>query len=516
MLESAQSSEPALALKVVGISKRFGGQKALDDVSLTARAGEVHCLLGQNGSGKSTLIKILAGFHEPDGAGEYLVDGVPVAFGSPVEAHRQGLRFVHQDLALIEKLSITDNLALGGSYRGKWWLSTRREGREAAEVLRRFGITDVSVTAPLAELGASQRAMTAIIRAASQGEFPSVLVCDEPTASLSEHEKETLFSLLRVLKDRGAAIVYVTHRLQEVFQIGDYVTVLRDGRNVASGLPVASLDHDSLVATILGREPEAFYETPPPPGRGSVIEVDGLAGEHIRELSLTVHSGEIVGLAGLMGSGVEQALPLIFGASAKTAGEVRVRGRALRAGQTHDAVEAGLVYVPGDRKRLGSFAAWPLASNITVSSIPSFGPMKWLSARREQAAVRGYLERFKVVPSSPKAIFSTLSGGNQQKVVIARSQHSGAAALLVEEPTAGVDVGAKPAIYSSLARIAREGGSILLMSSDYEEVSMICDRVLVLSGGVPVAWLSGDKLTPESILSACLHTRANGNGASDA
>jgi ribose transport system ATP-binding protein len=512
-LESEVDLVPALS--VSGVSKWFGSQRALDDVSLTVRRGEVHCLLGQNGSGKSTLIKILAGFHEPDGAGEYLVDGAPVAFGSSADAHSRGMRFVHQDLAVIDKFSVTDNLALGGSYVGKWWLSTRRERRGAADVMRRFGIEGVPVSTPLSQLGASQKTMTAIIRAVSQGGTPKVLVCDEPTASLSENEKETLFSLLRVLRDQGVAILYVTHRLQEVFQIGDRVTVLRDGRNVAVGLPVSTLDHDSLVATILGGEPETFYETPPPPGREPVIEVDDLAGGEIRGLSLTVHSGEIVGVCGLMGSGAEQALPLIFGALPKDRGEVRVAGRTVKAGQPHGAVDAGLVFVPGDRKRLGGFLSWPLASNVTISSIPSVGPLKWLSAGREQAKVRGYLQRFNVVPASPKAIFSNLSGGNQQKVMIARTQHSNAAAVLIEEPTAGVDVGAKPAIYSALAGIARDGGSILLMTSDYEEASMICDRVLVLSGGEPVAWLSGDRLTPDSILSASLHFRSHGNEKAD-
>ncbi|EFC80296.1 sugar ABC transporter ATP-binding protein [Parafrankia sp. EUN1f] len=504
------------ALEVVGISKRFGGQRALNDVSFTANRGEVHCLLGHNGSGKSTLIKVLAGFHQPDGDGRLLVDGASVPFGSPVEAHQHGLRFVHQDLALIEKLSVTDNLALGGTYIGKRWLSSRRENRGAEEVMRRLGITDVPVATPLARLSASQRAMTAIVRAVSQGGLPSVLVCDEPTASLSENEKERLFSLLRALRDRGVAIIYVTHRLHEVFQIGDHVTVLRDGRNVVDSLPVTSLDHGSLVAAILGREPEAFYTTPPAPSLEPVIEVEGLAGERVRDLSVTVHAGEIVGLVGLMGSGVEEALPLIFGAGATTAGEVRVRGRTLKPGHPDDAVDAGLVYVPGDRKRLGGFAHWPLSSNITVSSIPSVGPMKWLSRRRERASVLTYLTSFGVMPASPKAIFSTLSGGNQQKVVIARTQHSGATAVLVEDPTAGVDVGAKPAIYAALARIAGAGGAILLMTSDYEEASMICDRVIVLSAGLPVAWLSGDALTPDSILTASLRAHSDDGATADA
>ena len=307
------------ALEVSGIYKRFAGQRALEDVSLTLRHGEVHCLLGQNGSGKSTLIKILAGFHEPDSATKYLVDEKPVAFGAPSASHDHGLRFVHQDLALIDKLSITDNLALGGSYIGKRWLSSRRERRGAEEILQRFGLANIPVTTPVGKLDASQRAMTAIVRAMSQGDSPSVFVCDEPTASLSEGEKQRLFSLLRLLKDRGVAILYVTHRLQEVFQIGDQVTVLRDGRNVAT-LPVGSLDHESLVATILGRTPESFYETPPQPGSDPVIEVENLSGGDVRRLSVTVHSGEIVGLCGLMGSGAEQALPLNFRHGAEDCG----------------------------------------------------------------------------------------------------------------------------------------------------------------------------------------------------
>lgn len=509
-------STPVLELKHV--SKQFGGEHALSDVSLTLERGEVHCLLGQNGSGKSTLIKVLAGVYVPDGPAEMTIEGQRAHFGSPVQARRMGLRFVHQDLALIEKLSVVDNLALGGSYVGKRWISTRRESRAAMAKLREFGVSGFSVTAPLEHLGISERTMTAIVRAVSQDGTAVVLVCDEPTAALSENEKGSLFKLLRFLKEQGVSILYVTHRLQEVFEIGDKVTVLRDGHNVASSVPVASLDHDDLVATILGRRPEAFYQpTVAAPSSEPVLEVTGLSGERIRDLSMTVHAGEIVGICGLMGSGVEEVLPLMFGARPKAAGTVSMRGQTRPVRRTIDAVKAGLAYVPADRKGLGSFVAWSVMQNVTICSIPAVRPLGLLSRRRERTAATRYIDQFNVVPANPEVRFGALSGGNQQKVVIARTQHSGAKAILLEEPTAGVDVGAKPAIYSALSAVARDdGGAIVMMTSDFEEASAVCDRVLVINEGIAFAWLSGSELTPDNILSASIQSLSTAKASSRA
>jgi ribose transport system ATP-binding protein len=504
----AASGDPAVqdespALQLSRISKRFGGQQALTDASLTLQRGEVHCLLGQNGSGKSTLIKILAGVEVPDTGGQYFIDGTKMDFGNPNEVRRLGLRFVHQDLALIEKLSVTDNLALGSSYVGTKWISSRREDRTAQKTLERYGITDIPASMKVSRLGLSQRTMTAIVRAMSQDETPLVLVCDEPTAALSEREKETLFELLRLLKSQGVAILYVTHRLSEVFQIGDRVTVLRGGRNVASEL-VASLDHDKLVSTILGREPETFYPTPMPSGLDSVLEIDGLAGGHLHDVSLDVHAGEIVGVCGLMGSGADDVLPLVFGATPRTGGTVKRPGLAQNLRTPSECTQAKIAYVPSDRNRLGSFVNWSVAKNMTICAIPTF--LGRVSRRRERAETTRLIDQFGVMPRDPHGRVGNLSGGNAQKVVVARTQHSGAEVVLLEDPTAGVDVGAKPAIYSALNEIARGGGAILLMTSDFEEASKICDRVVVIANGRAVVWLSGSALSPDAILSAAIHT----------
>ncbi len=492
-------------LTLEGLSKVFQGQRALDQVGLELRRGEVHALLGQNGSGKSTLIKILSGYHSPEPGAKAMLRGEPLELGSAEAAHAGGLRFIHQDSMLLDGLSVAENLALGGEYTSRWWVSDRREAHVAAEQLARYGVV-VDPSMPAANLSPAQHTMVAIVRALRDGVAQQgVLVLDEPTATLHGPEAARLFDVIRTIRNDGGPVLYVTHRLQEVFAIADRVSVLRDGRRVATEA-VADLDHDRLVQLILGRSVDSLYPSPPPLRDDLALEVKGVAGGSVEDLTLTLHRGEIVGLTGLVGSGIEQALHLIFGAQAPDRGQVTLDGVRLGEASPSASIRAGLAFAPADRQRLSGIASWTLAENVTLPRLSSRGPLRWMGVRRERSETTRWLERLNVVPAASDAMFSSLSGGNQQKTVLARWLRCGASVYLLEEPTAGVDIGAKGAIYESLAGVAETGAGVLITSTDVEEVCSICDRVMVMREGRVAAVLQGDERTEERVLAESMRT----------
>ena len=500
---SSNIGAPKLSLS--GLTKTFQGQRALDDVKLELRPGEIHCLLGQNGSGKSTLIKILAGYHSPDADSDATayIDGDALELGSSSAAHDLGLRFIHQDLALIDSLTVHENLALGNKYAGRFWLSESTERRHAEEVFKKYGV-DIDAGASLGKLGAASRTMTAIVRALHHGDAATgILVLDEPTASLSEVEKDHLFAMLRDVRAQGGTMLYVTHRLHEVFELADRVTVLRDGRSVATR-EVADLNHDSLIELILGRPVDAFYPEPPAPGKDAVLEVTGLRGGAVRDFSSTVMANEIVGIVGLDGSGAEDIPHLIFGASKRESGEILLDGQPCNPSSPSDAIRKGLAFVPGDRKRLGGVADWTLRENLTLPKILGRGPLRWLAERWEAQQVASFLTDLEVKPNDTEARFSSLSGGNQQKIMIARWLRCQARVYLLEEPTAGVDVGARSAIYNALRQLALNGAAVLMTTSDLEEACSVCDRVYVIHEGRVTGELRGARLTVDNLLGEML------------
>jgi ribose transport system ATP-binding protein len=500
LVAPVRAGTPA-ALELRCVSKAFAGDKALDNVDLELRSGEIHALLGQNGSGKSTLIKILAGYHQPSPGASASANEQPFELGSPSAARDAGIRFIHQDLGLINEFDIVDNLALGDTYQGRWWLSGRRERAHAREVCAEHGIA-VDVTAPLRSYGRAVQTTVAIARALTHEiRGGALLVLDEPTAALPEHDVQHLFGLLREARRRGATILYVTHRMGEVFDIADRVTVLRDGRRVATH-PVCALDHHSLVELIVGRSVESFYPETPPSSREPVLEVRDLSGGVLVDVSLQVRRGEIVGVTGLIGSGYDVLLSYIFGGVSRHAGSVTVRGAAVPAGSPRAAIGAGMGYAPADRKRVGAIADWTLRENITLPALRPRGrwPLPWLSDRSERRESAEWVERFGIVPADPQARFAELSGGNQQKAVVARWIRRGAEVLLLDEPTNGVDVGSKHAIYESIAAATAGGTSVLISSSDTEELCALCDRVHVMRRGCVGAVLTGQALTPERVL----------------
>jgi ribose transport system ATP-binding protein len=478
------------------LSKTFPGQMALVDVDLEVRPGEVHALLGQNGSGKSTLIKILAGFHQPDSGARATYAGEPIELGSATAAQEAGIRFVHQDLALVEDLDAVDNLALGsGGYAGRWWLSSRRERRAASGALAQLGL-GIDLNLPLRKLSAAERTMVAIARAMREGsESRRLLVLDEPTAALGGERAERLFDLVRRIRAGGGSVLYVTHRLEEVFELADRVTVLRDGRRVDTRV-VSELDHDGLVELIVGRALSEIFPTPQPARADVLLGASGLAGEVIRDVSFDVHAGEIVGVTGLFGSGREELPYLLTGARPLRGGSLALGGDMLGRLTSARAIEAGIAFVPADRKRESALPLMSVAENVTLPRLVTDRRTRWLSVRRERADALSWLRRVDVRPLAPEATLATLSGGNQQKAVIARWLRRRSRVLVMDEPTQGVDIGAKAGIYRDLAAVAEEGGAVIVFSSDTEELASLCDRVLVIRSGQVAHVVDGETLEP--------------------
>jgi ribose transport system ATP-binding protein len=491
------------ALRIRNLSKLFAGQRALDHVDLDVRAGEVHALLGANGSGKSTLIKVLAGYHEPEPGVTVDVNGQQLPVADARASSAAGLRFIHQDLGLIPTLSLAENLELGGEYGGRWWLSDRAQCVRARQILTRYGV-NADPRELVESLRPTQQTLLAIARAVESGlGADGFLVLDEPTASLPPEEVRHLFTILARLKEHGVTILYVTHRLAEVFEIADRVTVLRDGRRVTTE-PVAGLDHDRLVELILGHELEASDNVARALADEAALSVSGFEAGALNGVSFAVGVGEILGITGLMGSGYEELLGFLFGAQRRSAGEVSIGRRRLPLRATpRDSIRAGIGYAPAERRRYGAVVEWTLRENVTLPAIRGEGRLRWLSERREARDARGWLERLAVTPSDPEHEFAALSGGNQQRLVLARWLRSGAKVLLLDEPTLGVDAGAKHAIYDELRAAAAQGAAIVVSSSDTEELCELCDRVLVMGDGSIRTELSGE-MTPDEIFSDTL------------
>jgi ribose transport system ATP-binding protein len=497
----AAEGEPRLTIN--NLSKSFEGRTVVREVSLRLRAGEVHALLGQNGSGKSTLIKVLAGYYTPDSTSSNAeMNGVEMALGSPTAAYSSGLRFIHQDLGLVEALSVVENLNLGP--RGlQLWLSHGREQR-AAQTLMADAELEIDVRTTVSDLSPAEKTMVAVVRALRDGIGErGVLVLDEPTATLPEHEVQLLFSLIDNLRRRGVSILFVTHRLDEVFTIADRVTVLRDGEVVGTEA-VEALDTGSLVQMILGRPVEQLYPEPPPPLADLALVASNLQGAQVKDLSFQLRRGEILGVAGLTGSGREEVGRLLFGAERWRDGHLEIHGRSFAALTPAAAIAAGIAYVPPDRKREAALLDYSLRENLTLPKISSRGPLQWVSLRSEANETGEWLRRFEISPADAEETFSRLSGGNQQRVIMARSIRCEPSVLVCDEPSQGVDVGAKGAIYQQISGIAEAGAGVVLVSTDHDELAAVCDRVLVFREGRIAATLTRSSLDTDRITEQCI------------
>jgi ribose transport system ATP-binding protein len=494
-------------LEVVDVSKVFPGVRALDDVSFTLQAGEVHALVGENGAGKSTLIKVLTGVYQPDG-GQLRYQDQQVSFGSPMDAQRAGISTIYQEVNLIPLMSVAHNLFLGREPRTRFGtLDETRMNREASEILVRYGVTtDVRRQLGTLALGAQQ--MVALARAVMID--AKVVIMDEPTSSLEPREVDTLFGVIRDLHAQGIGIVYVSHRLDELYQICDAVTILRDGKVVHTGR-LAELERIRLVSLMLGRDMSAVRregatafsgEATADAGTPPVLQVTDLNSRRkLHDITFDVKPGEVVGLGGLLGAGRSETIKAIAGAYPLDGGDIRVDGKDLKRPTTVSAVKAGIAIQPEDRKAEGIVAGLSVRENIALAILPRMAKLGVVSDAKIDAVVDKYMKRLQIKASSPHQRVGDLSGGNQQKVLLARLLATEPKVLLLDEPTRGIDVGAKAEVQSLIDELASEGLGVVLVSSDAEELIEGAGRVVVLRDGVVVGTLTGDRVTTEDLLS---------------
>ena len=509
-------SEPVL--EVSGLNKSFGNQRALIDVDMKLRAGEVCALIGQNGSGKSTLIKILAGYHAADPGAALSFRGRPVSIDDRSAAWRHHVRFIHQDLGLVPTMSVLDNLALGIGYRTGRMRRIRwgEERKRASAILSQFGLGQIDLGAPVGRLGAVEKTLIAVARALldwDDGE--GVLVLDEPTAALSAPEVDRLFAAIRPLTERGVAILFVSHRFAESFEIADRVIVLRDGRVVASR-PIAELNERALLSLMIDGVPEEMYPTTPAHGNDNALVVRRLSGGRVHDFSLIAQQGEIVGVAGLAGSGREDIPRLLFGDLRAASGEIVVGDSRMERPSPAAAIKLGVGLVPSDRMHRSVFFQATVRENITLPDLSPFWRGMRLDRRAEQREVSAWLARVRLTPPDPEYPMGALSGGNQQKGVIARWLRLKPKVLILDEPTHGVDMGAKTAIFGLISEAAGAGTAVVMCSSEAKDLAAVCDRVLVLNHGKVVADLSGESLTERQIVAVSLTGTTNHEKSDDA
>lgn len=507
---------PAVAIE--NVSKTFPGQRALDAVSMSMRRGEIHGLLGENGSGKSTLIKILSGYYTPDPGGRVEIGGEPLTFASATDSTRLGLRFVHQHLGVIDQLTAIENVALSSGYAvglGRR-INLKAQARRTQEVLDRLGV-DVDLWRPLGECRAIDRTVVAIARALDGLDNDrGVLVLDEPTAALPPDEVEHLFEVVRELRRRGVTTIYVSHRLDEVFDLCDRVSILRDG--VMQGtFDIAALDRRSLIRLIVGQDIDE--EAPPASaggsedasGAGSVgrtrpprLAVQELEGGNLRQVSFAVQPGEFLGVAGLLGSGREELAYAVVGAVPSRARSRALDGVELGRLSPVSARRAGIGLIPGNRQKGSAISEFDVRENITLANLEQVRRGGRISRREELRTARRWIRELDLRPPDPAKSFGLLSGGNQQKAILARWFNTEPSVILVDEPTAGVDIGARHAIYTRMREHAATGVAFVVSSSDFDDLVELCSRVIVLRSGRVVDELQGSDITLDALLTATM------------
>jgi len=495
---------PAL-LELRGISKRFAGVRALREVDLDLAEGAVHALVGENGAGKSTLVKILAGVHHPD-EGEIRLAGAPLVLAGPAAARDRGIAVMHQQPNLFPDLDVAENVFAGRLPIARFGrVDWRRARSAAAGLLARLGVS-LDVAAPVRGLSVADQQLVEVAKALSLD--ARVLVMDEPTAALSGREVDRLFATVRQLREHGVAVLFVNHRLEEVFALADRVTVLRDGRHVITA-PIAELTPAETIRHMVGRQLDSLYPKQDARPGEPALEVAGLTRAGVfRDVSFTVRRGEIVALAGLVGAGRTEVARALFGIDRADAGEVRVGGRPVHAASPGDAMRAGLAYVPEDRHDQGLVLDFSIAANVSLPVLARLSRLLGVVDRGgERALAGGYAERLQIRATGVDQPAAGLSGGNQQKVVIAKWLATRPAVLILDEPTRGIDIGAKAEVHRIVSGLAAEGMAILLISSELPEVLGMADRVIVLHEGRVAASLTREEATQEEIMTAATGQR---------
>ncbi len=497
----------SLPLAFDALTMEFPGVRALDRVSFAVRAGSVHALMGENGAGKSTLLKILSGAYRPT-AGSISLGGEPRVFASTAQAIASGVAVIYQELHLVPEMTVAENLVLGRFPRRGLFLDRAAMRAEAVRLLQRVGET-FSPDVPLGRLPLAQRQMVEIAKALGRG--ARIVAFDEPTSSLSARETRRLFEIIRELRAQGVAILYVTHRMDEVYEICDAATVLRDGRLVATHDPLAGVGRDALVKAMVGRELNNVFNYRPRRRLDGGLEVRGLTGPGLRApVTFTAARGEIVGFFGLVGAGRTELMRLICGAAEPHAGEVRIDGAVLPVGSPRAAIRRGVVFCPEDRKKEGIIPVRSVAENINLSARRAhLRASLFLDASWERANASTQITRLGVRTASPDTPIGLLSGGNQQKAILARWLSEKVRVVVLDEPTRGIDIGAKSEIYALIHDLAAAGASVVIVSSELPEVLGIADRVLVMREGLVAAEFPRETATPEAVLQAALPVGAN-------
>jgi ABC-type sugar transport system ATPase subunit len=491
-----------VVLSLEHISKSFPGVKALDDVRFDVQAGEVHALLGENGAGKSTLIKIVSGLYRPD-AGAMRLDGEEVRFAGPHDAQAAGIATIFQELLLFPELSVAENIFMGHAPRNRLgalgWTAMRAK---AEDLLASLDIHDLDVTRIVGALSVGNRQRVEIAKALSQN--ARILIMDEPTAALTEADVLRLFGIVRRLRERGVGVVYISHRLEEVFVLADRVTVLRDGAYVGTR-QVAETSADALITMMVGRTIDNLFPKLAAKIGAPVLEVRGLRGEPLfRDVSLELRAGEIVGLAGLVGSGRSELAQAIFGIKPADSGTILVAGRPTRIDDPSEAKRLGIAYVPEDRGTQGLIRPMRLRENISLAVLRQIARGPFIDRAAETALARRSMRQLNIRASGPEQVVEKLSGGNQQKVVLSKWLAMAPRVLIMDEPTRGIDVGAKAEIHRLMSGLAQDGLAVLMISSELPEVMGMSDRILVMREGTIVAEFARGAASQEAIAAAMM------------
>ena len=485
-------------LTLKNITKEFPGVKALDDVTINIERGTIHGLVGENGAGKSTLIKVMAGIYQPN-KGEIILDGKPCRFNSPIEARRAGISVVHQEIKLAEPLSVAENMFLGNVQLKNGLVDWKGMRRRAWEIVEDLGM-DIDINAQVSSLTVAKKQIVEIMHAINNNS--RILIMDEPSAVLTDRELEVMFRIVKQLRDKGITIIYISHRLDEIFGLCSNVSVLRDGCHIDT-IPVASVDRQGLINMMVGREMGQEYPKEVGNVGGTILEVKNLSRGILQDISFEVKSGEVFGISGLVGAGRTELARAILGIDKPESGEVYVRGKKVHYRTFADAIRDGLGLIPEDRKLQGLVQIMSVKRNTTLVNMKRVLRAGVISSSLEEKLSKEYADKLHVVTPSMETEVQYLSGGNQQKVVIAKWLFQNSEILFLDEPTRGIDVGAKAEIYRLINRMAKEGKTIIMISSEMPELLGMCDRIMVMHEGHKMGELNAAEATQEKIMALC-------------
>ena len=485
-------------LTLKNITKEFPGVKALDDVTINIERGTIHGLVGENGAGKSTLIKVLAGIYQPN-KGEIILDGKPCRFNSPIEARRAGISVVHQEIKLAEPLSVAENMFLGNVQLKNGLVDWKGMRRRAREIVEDLGM-DIDINAQVSSLTVAKKQIVEIMHAINNNS--RILIMDEPSAVLTDRELEVMFRIVKQLRDKGITIIYISHRLDEIFGLCSNVSVLRDGRHIDT-IPVASVDRQGLINMMVGREMGQEYPKEVGNVGGTILEVKNLSRGILQDISFEVKSGEVFGISGLVGAGRTELARAILGIDKPESGEVYVRGKKVHYRTFADAIRDGLGLIPEDRKLQGLVQIMSVKRNTTLVNMKRVLRAGVISSSLEEKLSKEYANKLHVVTPSMETEVQYLSGGNQQKVVIAKWLFQNSEILFLDEPTRGIDVGAKAEIYRLINRMAKEGKTSIMISSEMPELLGMCDRIMVMHEGHKMGELNAAEATQAKIMALC-------------